>query len=225
MLYLYVTACRRRRFGGRVTQRHRGSDVAARGFPLTSSSPMKSSARLRNCKEDKYRVRVPGLRARNTAALTRCTKQSDGRKCVINIMASGVCAPRPCLAALLPLSNFYLPPSALISFSFAEMSFRGDVHLRIALMFGVALECGNWEMVASMGKQRRGWRRVRRAAGRGVAALGRADDSWSLHFFHTQITNVNRTRCSRSGTHSYTCTWLGIVILLERRVLLQELSG
>jgi hypothetical protein len=30
------------------------------------------------------------------------------------------------------------------------MSFRGDVHLRIALMFGVALECGNWEMVASM---------------------------------------------------------------------------
>ena len=105
------------------------------------------------------------------------------------------------------------------------MSFRGDVHLRIALMFGVALECGNWEMVASMGTQRRGWRRVRRAAGRGVAALGRADDSWSLHFFHTQITNVNRTRCSRSGTHSYTCTWLGIVILLERRVLLQELSG
>jgi hypothetical protein len=108
LLYLYVTACRRRRFGGRVTQRHRGSDVAARGFPLTSSSPMKSSARLRNCKEDKYRVRVmvPGLRARNTAQLTRCTKQSDGRKCVINTMASGVCAPRPWLAALLPLSNF-----------------------------------------------------------------------------------------------------------------------
>jgi hypothetical protein len=181
LLYLYVTACRRRRFGGRVTQRHRGSDVAARGFPLTSPSPMKSSARLRNCKEDKYRVRVPGLRARNTAALTRCTKQSDGRKCVINIMASGVCAPRPCLAALLPSSK--LPPSALISFSFAEMSFRGDVHLRIALMFGVALECGNWEMVASMGKQRRGWRRVRRAAGRGVAGQGRAGPAVANTFF------------------------------------------
>ena len=171
MLYLYVTACRRRRFGGRVTQRHRGSDVAARGFPLTSPSPMKSSARLRNCKEDKYRVRVPGLRARNTAALTRCTKQSDGRKCVINIIASGVCAPRPCLAALLPSSNFLLPHSYhfhLQKCRFAATCICGS---RSCLESPLNAATGRWSRACESNGVGGG---VRRAAGRGVAGQGRA---------------------------------------------------